>query len=814
MPHHSILVLFYRVAPRKKDSRERLRSDGEPPMRSPNTTYRRNYELKGCRKGRLFGKIMGYIIRDAATEILPAFNQNQPAAMAPLVIDLISSSPPLPAQREAAPSACPPLAATASPSLSSFAAVDGGRNKHKKPRSPQIFVSSDFDVTDDEQRTRNTKRLRISTSPPPQLAAANPAGAAQPPFCNGPSNRRNQLQLDPIEFTSSIDPDTAAVQPNTTKTAQPHTTKQTNKAPLQVCLSSDPFASSPLPKPATASEGKAKKRATIIADDFSDPFASSPLPPLLPPPPRSPRKPKEQSKSLHSIPNIDEISDPFASSQEANLLPTIKASTPRRAVSVEDVDHSHRRKHWDPISSSALEQSPRISPPKKAIAESRTAGPTVICIDSDSASADTSDDDFPDISNFDMSQARPLPRSPIRRSHSETISARSTRPRPATTATAVTAAKRSEQRARDRDAQAAAKAAEKERKRLEREQLKEAKALEKERAAALAEVNKAHTNKDVSTPEMILIMPSSVNEGLKAQLETLLNGEGVECTTGDSPVANAFKWRRKVRRQFDEEMGLWEPIPLQIKPENHALVLVMADEFVRMAVSDTVESSVAQTKRHFPGHEIIYLLEGIVPWMRKNRNTRNRRFASGVRAQHQAAPEAAAASTASRRRRNATTEEYISEDIIEDAMLRMQVEHDVLIHHTAAPLETAQWIVAFTQHISTIPYKRMRDKVTSTAGFCMESGQVRTGDDTRDTYVRMLQEIARVTAPIAYGIVSELDTVSKLVQGLERGGPLRLENVRKSANKDGAASDRTVGQAVSRRIYRVFTGRDEMSTDV
>ncbi len=46
------------------------------------------------------------------------------------------------------------------------------------------------------------------------------------------------------------------------------------------------------------------------------------------------------------------------------------------------------------------------------------------------------------------------------------------------------------------------------------------------------------------------------------------------------------------------------------------------------------------------------------------------------------------------------------------------------------------------------------------------------------------------------------------------GGTLRLEDCRKSANKDGAFSDRTGGQAVSRRIYKVFTGREESSTDI
>jgi crossover junction endonuclease EME1 len=129
-------------------------------------------------------------------------------------------------------------------------------------------------------------------------------------------------------------------------------------------------------------------------------------------------------------------------------------------------------------------------------------------------------------------------------------------------------------------------------------------------------------------------------------------------------------------------------------------------------------------------------------------------------------------------------------------------------------METAEQILTFTQHISTIPYRKQRDQATLGAGFCMESGQVKTGEDTKDTYVRMLQEIVRVTAPIAHGVAKEFDTVSELVRGFETTGPMRLEGVRKLANKDGAYSDRTIGQAVSRRMYKVFTGVDETSTDV
>ena len=78
----------------------------------------------------------------------------------------------------------------------------------------------------------------------------------------------------------------------------------------------------------------------------------------------------------------------------------------------------------------------------------------------------------------------------------------------------------------------------------------------------------------------------------------------------------------------------------------------------------------------------------------------------------------------------------------------------------------------------------------------------------------MLQEIVRITAPVAYGIAAEYPTVQKLVRGLDEKGPLAVAECRKSANKDGAFTDRCVGPAISKRVWKVFMGREEGSLDV
>ncbi|CAM1510614.1 Fc.00g009490.m01.CDS01 [Cosmosporella sp. VM-42] len=721
--------------------------------------------------------------------------------MAPEVIDLISSSPP-PSPR----------------SLGAPRAIDKGKAVQRRTRrlddhdgipglqSPTTlkssaipariaplasndfsFLSDDFDTTFDADEpiltdTTGNKRRRLSPPEkdsvrPFKRSISGPTTQSIRPSVRTSGNGYRTSTFDPIEFSSSLDPSSGNTR-HTRKNGDSSRNRQSTDLDLED--DSDPFDSFPRIARAPAN----KSSATTKPPQSSDPFASSPR--IAPRPADKP--------SVTTRP--EEPSDPFASSPP--LVDLTKSRQDTRPVHTGSSRHTilDRRKpspklnqNWDPISSSAPENcSFRSSPPTQS-------RPVVIDIgDSDS---EAESDGFPDIANFDITKCK---RQSFRRTQSETI------PKSRSKSSKAAAPKKSaEEKTREKEARAVAREADKESKRREKQEAKEAKTREKERNAALAEVNKLRTDKKVSTPEMIVDVPSSLNATTTTQLEALLEGLDVQFTTWESPVENVIKWRRKVRSRFNDDLGLWEPISLRLEPEKHVLVILTADEFVNLAVADDLESHITKMEHNFSNHHIIYLLEGLIPWMRKNRNIRNRQFTSGVRSQEP--------STQARRRKNAT-EGYVPEETIEDALLQLQVMHDVLIHHTTIPLETAQWITIFTQHVSTIPYKKQKDQATLGAGFCMESGQVRTGDDAKDTYVRMLQEIVRVTAPIAYGIAAEFDNVTDLVHGLERGGPATLEAVRKSANKDGAFSDRTVGQAVSRRMHKVFTGRDDTSTDV
>jgi crossover junction endonuclease EME1 len=330
--------------------------------------------------------------------------------------------------------------------------------------------------------------------------------------------------------------------------------------------------------------------------------------------------------------------------------------------------------------------------------------------------------------------------------------------------------------------------------------MKEEKARQKELDAALAEVNKSKLDKKVSGPEMIVDLPASMNgQQVDTLVRELLKNLQIEVSLYQSPMPNMIKWRRKVKSRYNEAKGQWEVVaPMEIEDEKYVICLISAKEFVAFASGShqhgfaDVEAHVAEVKTKFQGCKPIYLIEGLNSWMRKNKTVLNRAYRTAVLNQTDDQLDSgtgAQRNLTSRGKKNA--HEHVNEDIIEDALLRLQVIHCCLIHHTATTVESAEWIAIFTQQISTIPwrcfkwlliprlgltvFRKMRMNLDTS--FCMESGQIKTGEDKHDTYVKMLQEVVRVTPPIAYGIASDYPSVMSLIEVMRRHGPSALEDI-------------------------------------
>ncbi|KAH9992869.1 hypothetical protein F4779DRAFT_637503 [Xylariaceae sp. FL0662B] len=637
-----------------------------------------------------------------------------------------------------------------------------------------LFLSDEFDTTGDlggsaAKRRRvsptatSSKRSEGSTFKRTKSATAGNL-TSELHVHESTGLKRWNSAADPIEHSSSPNGITA------TRNQRAPNNKYT-----------DPFDSPPR-KQATGE----RSTLPVMSNMSSDPFGSSPIRGLdnhrASTQSRIPRIPSDDSIGSSRYPGNKQ---PPKASEVVDLSDELFISSPPRKM-------SKQKAAWDPISSS--------------MPEAKGASSLIASADSDS--------DLPELGDIDVSKIMSR-----RRSYSLSPST-SKKPK----AVKKPAKKDAESKESERQRKAEAREAERERKRVEKERAKEQRAIEKQREKALIEVNKLRTDKKVSTPEMIVDLPTTLNAEIRVRLEMLLGQLGVRFENYQSRVDNVVKWRRKVASKFNEDLGHWEPIPMHIRNEDHVLVVVQAPEFVNLvhgSEGQDLEAHVLKMNTAFPDTKIIYLIEGLEARMRKNRNMLNRQFASAVRGLYPDGGDPGPSSTNSSQRRNNAQQqqqEPIDEDMIEDALLSLQVAHGALIHHTHAAVETAQWVAAFTQHISTIPYRRARFDATNNSNFCMEAGQVRTGDGPADTYVRMLQEIARVTAPVAHGVAAAYPSVAALVRGLERDGPRALEHCRKKsagAGRDAAFfTDRAVGPAVSRRLYKIFTCRDPESMDV
>ncbi|KAF8421572.1 ERCC4 domain-containing protein [Tirmania nivea] len=371
-----------------------------------------------------------------------------------------------------------------------------------------------------------------------------------------------------------------------------------------------------------------------------------------------------------------------------------------------------------------------------------------------------------------------------------------------------------EKRAEEKARNSAKKEAEKQAKRVE----KEAKALEKQKELELDIVNKLKASKNDSIKEIIVDISESFAQSPPGQqLLRFLESQGCESTVDwNSPIPNVIKWRRKVVADWNEELGYFIPIPESIREEKHILVVVKAADFVDMSVRETdIDDHVNEIKALLGGGGIkpIYVIEGLTTLLRKSRNAKNRTFQGAVRQAIGASPEESNSGNsragASRARKGS---KVIDENMVEDALLGLQITHGCLVHHTASVQETSEWITVFTGDMSTIPYKLAR--MNHDTSFCADVGQVRTGNDVEDTYFKMLQEITRVTAGVANGIMGEYKNVRELMNACRDEGEVVIADLEIMANKTGLSSGRKIGQATSKRVHRFFTGLDPDSTDL
>ena len=202
---------------------------------------------------------------------------------------------------------------------------------------------------------------------------------------------------------------------------------------------------------------------------------------------------------------------------------------------------------------------------------------------------------------------------------------------------------------------------------------------------------------------MIVDLPLSLEDTpLGGQIRSFLKNVGVEVTSYASPMPNLIKWRGKVTAIYNEGLGYWEPVAEHLREEKHVLCVMSAKEFIDLVNVDAnevdgqdLDAHVLKLKSKFEDHKPIYLIEGLTSWMRKNKNVRNRacqaevmNYDAGTSNGYDTTENGRRQQHSTRRRNPAA--KYIDEDRIEDALLRLQIVHKCLVHHTATAVQTAE----------------------------------------------------------------------------------------------------------------------------
>lgn len=254
-----------------------------------------------------------------------------------------------------------------------------------------------------------------------------------------------------------------------------------------------------------------------------------------------------------------------------------------------------------------------------------------------------------------------------------------------------------------------AKEAEKEKRRIAREaekenrkQEKELRVQEKKKAADLAEVNKSKVDKKITTPEMIVYLPKSIEgKSINNQVRELLARANAEVKVFESSIPGLVKWKQRVSRDFDEELSHWVRAA-RVDENNFAMCLLSGEQFCNLVSGadeedENIEMHFNRTKTLYPKCQVIYLIEGLEAWIRRSRSAQNRAYQAAVRRMEDQAQQQ---QTQSRRRKK--TEVQVDEEAVEDALLELQVTHRCKVQQTLNPTETAEYILGFTQQISLI----------------------------------------------------------------------------------------------------------------
>jgi len=165
-------------------------------------------------------------------------------------------------------------------------------------------------------------------------------------------------------------------------------------------------------------------------------------------------------------------------------------------------------------------------------------------------------------------------------------------------------------------------------------------------------------------------------------------------------TSNVIKFVRKVNAEWDEQGGYFRPTDKEYPQDEEWMIQwLKADDFVEKACFDrtgmALKMHIQRVKNVASGKRLIIVLEGLAKIFANAKNARNRQHDAAVRGQ---------SGENSRANKNDRWLE-LNPDDVENALIEMQLAHEMRIVQTSGSDDSAEWISILAADIASIPYK-------------------------------------------------------------------------------------------------------------
>nr|CAG8495675.1 2238_t:CDS:2 [Entrophospora candida] len=347
---------------------------------------------------------------------------------------------------------------------------------------------------------------------------------------------------------------------------------------------------------------------------------------------------------------------------------------------------------------------------------------------------------------------------------------------------------------------------------LERQRKKLEKKAEKQRVKQIQQINKKKFEKFDMTRELIADIEASLMEGTFGSLiQSNLESKFITINTIQHNISKIIKWRRKVSAEWDDELDAFMPVPEKIHDDVYLMVYLPISELGKIIGQNSMKDYLQNLKNAFTNKKLIILIEGFEEYCRKKRLHHNRNFTNAVRAKinENQEEDQETNETQKHKKKQPANNNNLGPDPekIEEELIWLQIIGKCSIVHTKDISDTVETIGLFSVDISTIPYKNRNGNLN----FLIE-GQIRTGVDAGDTWLRMLQEIQFVAPSVAKGIVNKYPTIKSLYYAYKRcKDKEEAEKLLTSIEISGiwlGQRGRYINKSISKRVYEILMGRN------